>query len=137
MKKLISEGVALYGLLIILSLFVILHLLVLFRMLPAGLLWGGRAQSPTQVTVLEVIALFINLLMLGVVAVRAGFVRLPAGPIFLKIVFWVMFLFFLFNTVGNLISNNRLEQLVFAPLSLLLPLFCLRLAGSSINTNRG
>ena len=131
MKKLISERTALYGLLAILSLFVILHLLILFRILPYDLVWGGRTAGFTEVAVLEVIALLINLLMLGVVAVRAGIVQLPAGPIFLKIVFWVMFLFFLLNTVGNLVSNNRLEQLVFAPLTLLLALFCLRLAGTT------
>lgn len=137
MKKLISERTALYGLLAILSLFVILHLLILFRLLPYDLVWGGRAAGIAEVTALEVVALLINLLMLGAVAVRAGIVRLPAGPIFLKIVFWVMFLFFLVNTVGNLVSNNRVEQAVFAPLTFLLALFCLRLAGSSVNTNRG
>jgi hypothetical protein len=135
-KKLISERSALYGLLAILSLFVILHLMLLFRLLPYDLVWGGRAAGTVELTVLELIALFINLLMLGVVAVRAGIVRLPAGPIFLKIVFWIMFLFFLLNTVGNLVSDNRLEQLVFAPLTLLLALFCLRLAGTTADPNQ-
>lgn len=128
MKHLISERMALATIATILSLMIVFHVLVLAGVIPFAMVWGGRITDRAQMLRLETISVMVNLLLLAVVGVRAGLLgrRLPQGII--TIVLWIMSGLFFLNTIGNLLSLNGLERLLFTPLTLLLSLLCLRLA---------
>ena len=128
MKNFISELFAIYGLLIILSLVVIFHLLIMFSIIPSEIVWGGRLNVKSQMLAFESASVIINLLMLLVVMMRAEILKVRINRMIIKIALWIMFGTFLLNTLGNLFSINDFEKLVFAPLTLLLSIFCLRLA---------
>ena len=66
----------------------------------------------------EQLLIFINAKILNVV--------LP--HVFIKVILWLMFLLFLLNTLGNIFSLNKFEQLTFTPVTLVLSLLSLRLA---------
>ena len=130
MRKLISERLAINAMLVLLTLIVLFHVLVLTGIIPFTIIGGGRITTRAEMVRLEVPALLINLVMLLVVAARAGLVKWRINPTLFRVVFWVLFAVFLLNTLGNLLSTNTLEKLVFTPLTMLLALFSLRLAMS-------
>ncbi len=120
--------VAIYGLLILLSLFVLFHFAILLGIVPYGMVWGGRLKSHDQMLSFETFSILVNLFMVAVIAVRAGFLRLRVPALVLKTALWIMFVLFLLNTAGNALSTNGLEQLLFTPITLLLAFFSLVLA---------
>ena len=128
MRKLISERLAINAMLVLLTLIVLFHVLVLTGIIPFTIIGGGRITTRAEMVRLEVPALLINLVMLLVVAARAGLVKWRINPTLFRVVFWVLFAVFLLNTLGNLLSTNTLEKLVFTPLTVLQALFSLRLA---------
>ncbi|WP_242920381.1 hypothetical protein [Pontibacter liquoris] len=128
MKHLLSERLASYGLVTILLLFVLFHGLVLLRILPNEMVWGGGMTDQKQMITLELLALLVSLLMLAVVGIKAGFIPVKVKPVLLKGALWVMCGMFLLNTLGNMTSQHALEKFAFTPLTLLLSLFCCRLA---------
>lgn len=123
-----TQKIAIIGLFIILSLFILLHLSILIGLVPYQMVWGGRLTSYKQMLTFESISLFINVLMLLLVAIYAGNIKWPVSPKSLKAVLWVMAALFVLNTMGNYSSTNTFEKLVFAPITFLLALFCMRLA---------
>ena len=133
MKNFLSERVAFYGLLLILSLIVGFHLLVMIGIIPFAIVWGGRLQNHSQMLQFETVSILLNLIMLAVVAVKGGILKVNVKPIILKVALWLMAALFALNTIGNLFSNNELEKLIFTPLTFLLALFCFRLAMSKSN----
>lgn len=128
MKKLLSERTATNSLLLILALVVVMHLLILAGIIPFAMVWGGRLQNEAQMLRFESVSVLVNFLMLAVVALRAGLLRVRLHPIVGRIMLGLMAGLFLLNTVGNLLSTNPLEKVVFTPLTLVLFLLSLRLA---------
>lgn len=131
MKSIITERLAINGLLLFLSLFVLLHLLILFSIIPFEMVWGGRIKNHDEMVRLELVSIVANLLMLAIVAVRAGLLRIRLSNTFMRVVFWLMSGLFLLNTVGNILSTNDFERFVFTPVTIILTMLCLRLAISS------
>ena len=130
MHKLDTKRIAAQGILLVLSLMVLFHVLVMVQVIPYGMVWGGRLENSSQMLLFEAISIAVNLLMLGAVAISAGMIKVKINRGLLKAALWTMFAVFLLNTIGNLLSNNETEKLIFTPLTLLLSLFSLRLAMS-------
>jgi hypothetical protein len=128
MHKFDTKRIAAQGILLVLSLMVLFHVLVMVQVIPYGMVWGGRLENSSQMLLFEAISIAVNLLMLGAVAISAGMVKVKINRAILKAALWTMFAVFLLNTIGNLLSNNETEKLIFTPLTLLLALFSLRLA---------
>lgn len=128
MKNIISENLAIKGILIILSLVVLFHLCVLVGFIPPEIVWGGRISDRSELVKMEIISVLINLLMLQIVMVRAGYFKIKINPMIIKIALWAMAILFLLNTIGNIFSKNDFERIAFTPLTLLLAFLCFRLA---------
>jgi len=128
MRQFIPERLALVMLAIILSIMSVFHLLVILGVIPFGMIWGGQMKQRGQIILPELFSLCFTLIMLLIVFTRAGWNRLNIPPQITRIAFWTMFGIFILNTLGNLSSVNLFEKLVFAPLTAILSLLCLRLA---------
>jgi hypothetical protein len=131
MKALFSERFALHGLLAIFLATLVFHALVVVGVIPFAMVWGGRLREHSQMVAFEAVSLTVTLLMLAAVAVQAGYVKIRIPQRVMTVVFVLMFLLFLANTAGNLVSKNELEKQLFTPLTLLLALFSLRVAVGS------
>jgi hypothetical protein len=123
-----TKRIATIGLLFILTLVILFHLLVITGVVPFQIVWGGRLKDTSQMLVFETLSILLNGLMLSVVVIQAGLARVSLHRLTLKIAFWLMGALFFVNTIGNLVSLDALEQVVFTPLTLLLALFSFRLA---------
>jgi hypothetical protein len=128
MKKFISTKFAIHSLLIIFSAVIVFHFLVITGLIPYEIVWGGRLKSKEQMIPFELTSIALNLLMLSMVAIYAELLKVNLSRMVLKVAFWLMFVLFFFNTVGNVFSDSEWEKIIFTPLTLILSLFSLRLA---------
>ncbi|HEY5327191.1 MAG TPA: hypothetical protein VIJ27_09330 [Mucilaginibacter sp.] len=135
MNRIITQRFALNGLLTILSLFILFHLLVILKVIPFGVVWGGTMKNQSQMLTFETVSVIINILMLAVVAVKASVLKMNINYVIIQVILWIMFGLFLMNTIGNLFSNNHFEKLVFTPVTLILSIFSLRVAMIKHKTN--
>jgi len=127
MKKLISAKLAGNSLLASLGLLLIFHILVLLKIIPASLMWGGQA-TPANLLILESIAIVVTLFFGCIIAAKTGYLNVGKFARLVNILVWIIFLFLLLNTLGNLASGVSAENFIFAPITLVLALCALRLA---------
>lgn len=132
MKKLLSFDKALQGSLILFGLLNLFHLaiiigIVFFNYAPVDYLWGGRMETKEQLLSYEIISLVVAFVCLLIVLIKSGRIHLPKLSGVVRIALWVLFVLFALNTVGNLLARTTFEKL-FAIVTFLLALFCLRLA---------
>ena len=120
-----------FGLLILLTMFLVLHLFIVAKIIPYNLVWGGRLKSDKEMYRFEILSIIINSLFLMVILVQANLLATEIPKKIISYALWLMTGLFLLNTAGNAISKNRLEQRVFTPLTTLLTIFSLILALSS------
>ena len=129
MKKLISARLAGNILLASLGLLLIFHVLVLLGAVPADIVWGGMIQgAQTNLILLETIALLITILFILIVAAKVGYIQAGKLSGVVSTGVWVIFVFLLLNTLGNLASGVSFENMIAAPVTILLALCALRLA---------
>lgn len=108
------------GMVTIFSLLILFHLLIIAKVLPYSIVWGGRLKSPMEMYRLETISVLVNVFFLLVVLGKRKILKLPANGKVLSLVLWVMCVLFFVNTLGNLISTNKWEQLIFTPMTFIL-----------------
>lgn len=119
--------------LVLLAAVLIFHALILIQVIPFDIVWGGRLQSVEQMQGFELISISINLLVMLVVAIKAGYVRsrLPIKAI--NFLLWSFVVLFTLNTIGNLIAESNLESIIFTPLTFISAILCLRIALEKTN----
>jgi hypothetical protein len=125
------ESIAQTGLLILLSLFLLLHFLILIKIIPYAVVWGGRLTSKKEMYRFEIFSILVNTLFLIVVLVQARYMAIPISDKIVTYALWLMAALFLLNTLGNAVSKNKVEQRLFTPLTILLAMFSILLALSS------
>jgi uncharacterized protein YacL len=129
LRGLISARTAANVLLGVLTLLAVFHVLVALGILPAALVWGGRATaSPLDPVLLETISLVVTLLFALIVVAHVGYLRSPGLRAAARYGIWLVFAYFTFNIIGNAASLSSLESLIFTPVSFVLAILALRLA---------
>lgn len=133
-RRLIPERLAINSLLLLFSLVTVFHLLVLVRIIPFEIVWGGRLKNTDEMVAFESVSLLLNVIMFSVVGLFAGLLKIKVNQKFITVAFWLMAIVFLMNTVGNVLSVNNTEKIIFTPLTFVLCVFCFRLAIGRKNT---
>jgi hypothetical protein len=121
-------SMAQWGLLILLSLFLVLHFLILLKLIPYSLVWGGRLKSDKEMVCFEILSILINSLFVIVILTQMSFINIDIPKKVITYSLWLMTGLFLLNTLGNAISKNKLEKRLFTPVTILLAIFSLILA---------
>lgn len=127
MKKLISARLAGNILLASLGVLLVFHILVLLKIVPADMIWGGQSNAGNLV-MLEIIALVVTFFFGVVVAAKTGYIKTGSLAGVVNFLVWVIFVFLLLNTLGNLASGVSAENFIFAPITLILAFCAFRLA---------
>ena len=129
MKKLISAKLAGNILLASMGLLLVFHILVLLKVIPADIVWGGQINGvPANFVTLEIIALLVTLFFMLILAAKTGYLQAGKLSGAVNIGMWLIFAYMLLNTLGNLASGISFEKLVFAPITIILAFCALRLA---------
>lgn len=129
MKKLISAKLAGNILIIILVLLAIFHVLILFKFVPSGIVWGGQIKDlSTNLVTLELVSLIVTLIFIFIIAAKIGYINVGKFKKIINISVRIIFGYFVLNTFGNIASGVAAENLVFAPITILLAILTFRLA---------
>lgn len=120
--------IAQWGLFILLSLFLIVHFIIILKIIPYHLIWGGRLKSDKEMYRFEIFSIIINLIFVIVILVQADVMSIEIPKKIITYALWLMTGLFLLNTFGNAMSKNKIEQRVFTPVTILLTIFSLILA---------
>jgi hypothetical protein len=101
-----------YGgiLLAILGAVVVFHLLILLKVIPYDIAWGGRLSNDQEMYVFETVSIGINLLLGWVVLMKCDLVRFKFSSRIVNTILWVFFVLFILNTVGNIVAVSNLEK---------------------------
>ncbi len=124
------QKVSQIGMVVIFLLTIVFHLLVLVKIIPYGIVWGGRLQSDSQMYKFEATSIAINLLFMMIILVKSGYLKIRISPLIIRIFLWLMTGLFLLNTIDNLLSDNHLERIIFTPVTIILSIFGFVLAVS-------
>lgn len=96
--------------LIIIVAYCIFHALVLFQIIPYNIVWGGRVKAISEMYILEGVALIIMLFIGAVLSMKNRLLK----PIFtaktIKRILLVFAIFFMLNTIGNLLAETIIEK---------------------------
>lgn len=116
------------GLLILLSLFLLLHIAILLKIIPYNLVWGGRLKSDKEMYRFEIFSILVNSLILMIILVHGNYLKMDIPGNIIRYALWLMTGLFVLNTLGNITSKNKLEQKFFTPVTILLAVFSFILA---------
>lgn len=113
------QELAQIGLLTIFSLALIFHGLVIFKIIPYTIVWGGRLKTDTDMYRFEIVSILINTAFILIFLIKSKLIPFQINPLMMNIILWVMAGVFALNTWGNLISKNKWEKIIFTPLTII------------------
>ena len=128
MKKLISVKLAGNISIVLMVLLIIFHILIMIGIVPYDIVWGGQIKDDVSLMKFEIFGIATSFLFLVIVLVKVDYLKFTKFRKIIKIAVWIMFVFFLLNTVGNLASGVTLEKLIFTPVTIILSVLIFRLA---------
>lgn len=126
--KKINMKIAAHAMIMLNLCFVLFHILIIARIIPYNIVWGGRLENVSQMYVFETVSLTINLAIAAVIGVKIGYIKPYISEKVVRIILWGLVMLFSLNTVGNLVSINSLEAILFTPITIIAAILCCRLA---------
>jgi hypothetical protein len=126
MNRIISAKLAGRIFIIVMTLFAILHLLIILGLIPSDIVWGGQIKNGP--VAMEAIALIVSIIFILIIAAKAGFIKTGKFKKLINISVWIIFVYFILNTIGNFASGITVEKWIFAPTTIILMLCAFRLA---------
>ena len=88
----------------------IFHLLILFRVIPFEITWGGRLKTVEEMYVFETISILINSFFIFILLQKGEFIRYFLGKKTVTLILWVFFAIFVLNTIGNVFAETYFEK---------------------------
>ncbi len=114
------KNLAVKGLILIFSLTIVFHLLVLMKVIPYTIVWGGKLKSDAAMYKFEFVSLAIVVLFLMVMLVKSQILRWRIPLFTVDLALWTMLAMFMINAFANLLADSFLEKIIFTPITLLL-----------------
>jgi hypothetical protein len=99
---------------------------IFFDYAPIKFLWGGKIKTADELLKFESISLIVSVFCTIVILIRSQSLNSILID-FSRVVVWLLFIFLMFNTIGNLIAESSFEKF-FALITAILSLLCLRMA---------
>lgn len=79
----------------------------------------------------EIFSVLITSVFINVILAQAGFGMINIPDKIITYALWLMTGLFLVNTLGNVVSKNKIERLVFTPVTIVMAIFTVVLALSN------
>lgn len=96
----------------------IFHLLILVRVIPYEITWGGRLKTVEEMYVFETFSILINSFFIFILLQKGEYIRYFLGKKAVNIILWIFFTIFVLNTIGNVFAKTNFEK-YFAILTLI------------------
>ncbi len=89
---------------------IVFHLLIMVKVIPYTITWGGKLKTDSEMYVFESVSILINLFFIYLVLQRVGIVPTVFGIKVVTVLLWIFFGLFALNTVGNIFAVTTLER---------------------------
>lgn len=86
------------------------HVLILTKVVPYKLTWGGRLTSDSQMYIFETFSILINLFLSFILLVKANMVRDFFSSKAVDLILWIFLILFILNTLGNIFAKSKMEK---------------------------
>lgn len=114
--------------LLIIGFATVFHVLVVARVVPTHVVWGGQIPDPARAIRMEIVSIVVLVVSAGLIVLRTVSLLRGVPNLAGAIGVWVLVGLFVLNTIGNLFAKTKFEKAVFTPLTFALLLLTLRLA---------
>ncbi|MCG6913673.1 hypothetical protein LJE86_07125 [bacterium BMS3Abin03] len=128
MKKYLSAKLSGKILISLLLLLLAFHILVLVKVVPNEIVWRGQIDSSSDLLLYEGLSVFITIIFIVVISLKIGLIKSVRFTKVVNITTWIIFIYFLLNTTGNLTSEIILEKIIFTPITIVMTILAFRLA---------
>jgi len=116
------------------ALFIGIQLLIATGLLPVSIVWGGRQTELTPALRLASVAAAVILgVFIYIIRYRAGLVGSVPVPAVIQIGAWGVTAYMAFNTLGNFVSVNTIEKMLFGPITFMITIACLLVSVSNLD----
>lgn len=89
---------------------VLFQLLILFNFIPFDIIWGGKLKTQSQIYILSIISILINCFFIFILLQKGRFLHQFLNDKSVSITLWIFFVYFILNTFGNLLAENKIER---------------------------
>ena len=89
---------------------IIFHGCILVQLIPYEITWGGRLKNEEEMFVFESISILINLILMGALLIKGGYVSRIIPIKIINIFLWLFFGLFCLNTIGNILAKTNFEK---------------------------
>ena len=127
MKKIFSKEIAGIILLITFGLLLIFQGLILLNIFPHNIVWGGQLNEENY-KVMSLFSIIIICLFMAIIAIKMKFIKSNILDRLGTIGAWIIFIYLILNTVGNIASASSVESIIFTPITIIMSIFALVLA---------
>jgi hypothetical protein len=98
------------AMLFLLSLVLFFHLLLVLKVIPYTIAWGGRLENDEAMYAFESMSILVNLFLMWILAMKGNYVRFQFSPRAQRIALWIFLVLFALNTLGNIVAKTNLEK---------------------------
>ena len=88
----------------------VFHLLIVVKVIPYSITWGGRLKTDSEMYVFEAVSILINLFFVYLVSQRVGMLPAVFGIKIVTVLLWIFFGLFVLNTLGNIFAATTIER---------------------------
>ena len=116
-----KASIIIYGLLLLFHLVIITGAGIV-DYITVDIVWGGRIETKEQLVILETISFLAVLLCLFLTMIKTGYLKIKCLSAISHYSMWILSIYFLLNTVGNITADTFFEKslaLISAALSIL------------------
>ena len=97
-------------LLLLSALVTVFHVLILIRLIPYEITWGGNLKTVEEMYVFETLSILINLFFAFILLQKGEYIRYVMGRKTVNMILWIFFVLFVLNTIGNLFAKTNFEK---------------------------
>jgi hypothetical protein len=124
MKIFFSKDASGKVLLVAFALLIIFQFLILVNFIPYNVAWAGQLTKDNYV-IMSLISIIIIILFMAIIAIKLQYILKGKVDIIGTIGAWIIFIYLILNTMGNIASAVSIENLVFAPITIIMAVFSL------------
>ena len=89
---------------------ILFHILILLKIIPYEITWGGKLKTDEEMYVFETFSILINSFFVFVLLQKGVFIKPFFGKKTVSITLWIFFAIFVLNTFGNLFAKTTFEK---------------------------
>lgn len=119
-----NKNIALIILFILLSVILLFHFSIYFRIIPYDIVWAGKINSIEEMKRFEIVSITINTFIIITLFIKYKQLKQGIQNRVINFLIWCFVILFSLNTVGNLFAKTTLELILGTTLTLCFAYLC-------------